>query len=137
MKMEATLLIMKLNEQQVELLLNGYGILNKKLRFSNKTFFFLLQETNKDQPGKNTITVLEAHQQFSGSTLGHRTSNKGLVVGSDQQQFTTTSSITDLKYVNPDKHLKLTLNHLPKKISFLGQIVKVYLTHCYSIRSNL
>ena len=32
-------------------------------------------------------------------------SNKGLVVGSDQQQFTTTSSITDLKYVNPDKHL--------------------------------
>ena len=48
-------------------------------------------------------------------------------MGSDQQQFTTTSSITDLKYVNPDKHLKLTLNHLPKKISFLGQIVKVYL----------
>ena len=90
-------------------------------------FLFLLQETNKDQPGKNTITVLEAHQQFSGSSLGHRTSNKGLVVGSDQQQFTTTSSITDLKYVNPDKHLKLTLNHLPKKISFLGQIVKVYL----------
>ena len=75
MKMEATLLIMKLNEQQVKLLLNGYGILNKKLRFSNKTFLFLflLQETNKDQPGKNTITVLEAHQQFSGSSLSQRT----------------------------------------------------------------
>ena len=76
MKMEATLLILKLNEQQVKLLLNGYGILNKKLRSSNKIFyfiFFFLQETNKDQPGKNTITVLEAHQQFSGSSLGQRT----------------------------------------------------------------
>ena len=74
---------MTLNEQQVKLLLNGYGILNKKLRSSNKklkslgllirNFLFLLQETNKDQPGKNTITVLEAHQQFSGSSLGQRT----------------------------------------------------------------
>ena len=64
------------------------------------------------------------------------------MVGSDQQQFTTTSSITDLKYVNPDKHLKLTLNHLPKKISFLGQIVKVYLRMQHSgvevlLKSNL
>ena len=65
---------MKLNEQQVEFLLNGYGNLNKKLRSTNRTFFiFILQETNKDQPGKNTITVLEAHQQFSGSSLGQRT----------------------------------------------------------------
>ena len=50
------------------------GILTKSLGLLIGHFFiFILQETNKDQPGKNTITVLEAHQQFSGSSLGQRT----------------------------------------------------------------
>ena len=48
--------------------------LTKNLGLLIRHFFhFFLQETNKDQPGKNTITVLEAHQQFSGSSLGQRT----------------------------------------------------------------
>ena len=52
MKMEATLLIMKLNEQQVELLLNGYGILNKKLISSNKTLFFSYRRQIKTNLGR-------------------------------------------------------------------------------------